>query len=264
MNRRLNTEGMVSIIIPVREKKEYIKPFFLSLFKSFRKHLDNFEVIISENSKDEEAHKGLKDMLIEDKLIGRETVLIRTPFSEGVRGAVINGVRKSKGDYICIVCADLSDRIQDINLMKEKLLRDKSDVVIGNRNHSLRMGRNNWYSLNSFLSFFGSLLIRRFINIKVHDLTNSFRLYRRRVLCDVLKEHFISVGREFSYEVLLKLIRKNCNITEVDTVWKSRMIGVSNFNYCDIFSYLFLTLKYDYQILTGSGKAGINVKRLIE
>lgn len=235
---------MISVIVPIREHRKDVPFFTKNIFELCYANLDNYELIYLENSKDSASYMWIYNFIAKGKKCNSPIRLIKTSFSKGYRRAVLEGIRQSRGDYVSVISADLADRVSDINKMMNKIKMAGVNVVIGNRNHSLCKGRNDLKSLKGFISIMGSLAIRRMLRLRVHDLTNSFRLYDRKSIENLKEGDFTFSGRVFSYELLLRLLTKGYSFAEVDTYWAKRKYGKSNFNLFDFWQYLYVTLLY--------------------
>jgi hypothetical protein len=60
-----------------------------------------------------------------------------------------------------------------------------------------------------------------------HDITNSFKMYRRAVLDDMKIES--RGGFEIGMEIVIKAFLKGYKITEVPSTWRDRTAGKSRF-----------------------------------
>jgi dolichol-phosphate mannosyltransferase len=103
-------------------------------------------------------------------------VLVQT--SKGYGGALVDGLRKSSGDYVLTLDADLSHRPQFVRDMWRS--RQCADVVIASRyvpGGTAAMPRGRRY-----LSKGLNLVFRRGISVPVRDLSSGFRLYRREII----------------------------------------------------------------------------------
>ena len=98
---------MLSILIPLRDEVENL-PHILRNFEENIKEI-NYEVIfVNDFSKD--------DTFIEAKKLSdrHKNYLVFDNKKKGLGGAINLGISHAKGDYICIVMADLSDDVNDI------------------------------------------------------------------------------------------------------------------------------------------------------
>jgi glycosyltransferase involved in cell wall biosynthesis len=150
--------------------------------------------------------------------------LAHNTMSQGFANAVITGINCARGDYVIPVMADLCDDLSTVGIMYEKM-RQGYDVVCGSR--YIRGGcRRGGPVPKALLSVVGSFLMHTLVGVPVHDVSNSFKMYRRDVLNRIALE---SRGFEISMEMLMKAHFLRCRITEVPTAWQERSRGRSSF-----------------------------------
>ena len=109
-------ENQVSIIIPTFNESENI----CSLLKSIKEHLPriNLEaIVVDDNSPDgtgkivEEYVKSMKN------IAGYSISIIHRKDKEGLSSAILDGLKKSKGDIVVVMDSDLSHPQQIIQKM---------------------------------------------------------------------------------------------------------------------------------------------------
>lgn len=71
----------------------------------------------------------------------------------------------------------------------------------------------------------------------VSDLTGSFRLYRKSVLTQLMKD-CVSKGYVFQMEIMFRARRMDCTIAEVPIVFVDRFYGQSKLGGTEIVGYL--------------------------
>ncbi len=120
--------------------------------------------------------------------------------------------------------ADLCDNPQTINKMYGRS-KEGFDIVCGSR--YMKGGRKiGGHRLKSFFSRFVGISLYLLIGIPTQDISNSFKLYRKKVLDAINIE---SKGFEISVEIPLKAYFLGYKITEIPTTWLNRKEGESKF-----------------------------------
>ena len=146
--------------------------------------------------------------------------LVKNP-TRGVLNAIKAGIAAAKGDAVLVVMADLSDDLVVVDGMLE-LMRDGYDVVCGSR--YMRGGRQLGGPLvKSLLSRAAGLSLHYVLRIPTHDITNSFKLYHRRVVESFTIES--DGGFEIGMELTLKAYLAGMRVTEVPSVWTTARPG---------------------------------------
>ena len=100
------------------------------------------------------------------------------------------------------------------------------DIVCGSR--YMKGGRQiGGPRFKKFLSKFAGISLHLLVGIPVRDITNSFKMYTKKVLEDIRIES--SGGFELGMEIVIKAYNKGYKITEVPSLWTDRQSGDSRF-----------------------------------
>ncbi|MGL5094696.1 MAG: NUDIX domain-containing protein, partial [Planctomycetia bacterium] len=144
----------------------------------------------------------------------------------GVVFAMQAGLRASRGRLgVVVTMADLSDPPERINAMVDRL-RAGDDVVGGSR--YMPGGRQiGGPLLKRTLSRASGLIAYWFTGIGVHDITNNFRAYSRRVVELVSIE--TPYGFALGLELTVKTHLRGWRVGEIPTEWRDRSAGESRF-----------------------------------
>lgn len=150
---------------------------------------------------------------------------IKNAAGRGVVGAIRTGFREAHGEAVLVIMADLSDDLAAVGPMLAKF-REGCDVVCGSR--YMPGGKQvggPW--LKGTLSKTAGLSLHWLLRFPTHDVTNSFKLYRRAFLDSVQIES--DGGFEIGLEMLVKAFAAGRKIGEVPSVWTDRVAGESRF-----------------------------------
>ena len=156
--------------------------------------------------------------------------------------ALLLGSHSASGEIIIWTMGDRADDPDTYGRIVEKI-EEGYDMVFGSR----YMLGGTWGSLDptkAFLSSRGTFLARLLFGIRVHDITNAFRGFRK-VLLDTIE--LTSSGYAISPEFALKTHLAGYKLGEVPTTYHKRVEGVSNFKlwrmsieYLKVYAFLFL------------------------
>lgn len=138
--------------------------------------------------------------------------------------ALIEGTRMAKGDIVIWTMGDLADDAKTYQRIIEKL-NDGYDMVFGSR-YMPGGSRGNLDPLKAFLSSWGTILARILFHIPVHDITNAFRGFHKKVFDEI---KLTSTGFSISPEFAIKAYFKGFKLGEVPTVYTNRVEGISSF-----------------------------------
>jgi glycosyltransferase involved in cell wall biosynthesis len=151
--------------------------------------------------------------------------LVRNAFGRGALGAIRTGFKEATGPFVLVCMADLSDDLAVVPAMLDKM-REGCDLVCGSR--YMRGGRqNSKLLLKSTLSRLAGVSLHYLAGIPTHDITNSFKMYRKDLLDRLTLES--AGGFEVGMEIVVKTFALGGKIAEVPSVFSDRAAGQSRF-----------------------------------
>lgn len=152
-------------------------------------------------------------------------VTMKNRYGRGALNAIKTGLEATSESRVVVFMADLSEDPAFINDLAAKA-DEGFDVVCGSRymKGGAQLGAPFF---KSFLSRMAGLSLHFLTGIPTHDISDSFKLYSRRVLNDITIES--SGGFEIGMEILVKAYLKGYRIAEIPVVWRDRAEGRSNF-----------------------------------
>lgn len=211
-----------SIIVPVY-KEPNIRNTLLELINTFHKKNMEFEIIVIVDSiPNDNTDEIVKNLTLENKEIKS---VIRNG-KKGVADAIKVGIENSIKDTTLIVMGDGSERPENLIKLISKMSKDY-DMVFANRfaNQSKRKS----YPIKKLIANrVCNLIIRLFFNFKSQDITNGVKVYKTKILKDLVLD---SCGFEIFVEIPLKLFLKGYkNFTEVTFSHDAGDTKYSNFS----------------------------------
>ncbi|MBI1862253.1 MAG: glycosyltransferase family 2 protein [Deltaproteobacteria bacterium] len=207
----------IDVVIPVHFEGKNIIPTLAAL-KSGVKH--PIRVLICYDT-DEDSTLAF---LNHSTASGMEIVRVKNT-GRGVHGAVITGFRYGNGRAAIMYPADDTANGDIIDTLIRELQKG-ADVVVPSR--FMRGGCMvgcPW--LKAILVRAAALTLHYVARIPVHDPTNGFRLFSRRVISEIEIES--TEGFTYSLEYLVKAHRLGLKIVEVPAKWFERKAGKSRF-----------------------------------
>ena len=149
---------------------------------------------------------------------------VKNAYGKGALNAIRTGFDAVDG-VILVSMADLSD---DYNMVDEmfKKINQGYDIVCGSRymKGGAQIG-GPWFK--KLLSRMAGVSLFYLIGISTHDITNSFKMYKKRIFNDITIES--NGGFELGIEITIKAFINGYRITEVPSVWRCRNTGKSRF-----------------------------------
>lgn len=147
-------------------------------------------------------------------------------YGRGALNAIKTGLKLAQAEYVVVTMADLSDPPSVINEMIAMAQNQGADLVCASR--YMRGGQQiGGPLLKKTMSRLAGVSLRYMIGFPTHDVTNSFKLYRRSMLEAITIES--QGGFELGMEIVVKAWQQGFSVKEVPTVWRDRTDGASRF-----------------------------------
>ena len=233
----MNTNDIeLDIIIPVFNEQDNITKV-LDVLKN--KIHSKFRILICYDFDEDNTLPAIKSHNTQDLNI--EFVKNKT---RGAHSAIVTGFEYSTAPYLLVYPAD-----DDFNahIIDDLLNKAKTgfDIVCPSR---LMPGGKMVGAplLKSLLLRTANFILYHIARIGVHDSSNGFRLFSKRIINEIKIES--TKGFTYSLELLVKAKRFNYKITEIPAVWYEREFGQSRFQvikwvpaYSRWFIYAFVT-----------------------
>ncbi len=216
----------LDIVIPVYNEGENIIPVLEQLHKDVT---TKFTVLICYDHDHDTTLKALESYKpdFEIKYVKNEKT--------GPHGAVLSGFKASTAEAILVFPADDTYNTEIIDPLMNRF-REGYDLVVPSR--FMRGGKmEGCPALKSFLVRLSAFSLYHFARLPVHDPTNGFRLFSRKIINQIVIES--TLGFSFSLELLVKCHRLRWKIAEIPAAWYERRKGKSRFRIAKwLFEYL--------------------------
>ncbi|MBF0587434.1 glycosyltransferase family 2 protein [Prosthecochloris sp. N3] len=200
----------LSVVIPVMNEEESIKPLFDALEASLQS-IDHEIILVDDGSTDrtvatirEHAPENAR-LLVFNKNYGQTTALAA-------------GIDHAEGEFIATMDGDLQNDPADIPMMMRHLKEHDLDVVAGRR-----AGRKDGMLLRKIPSKIANALIRTLTDVHISDYGCTLKLFRR----DVAKNLGLYGELHRFIPVLVRLY--GANMAEVDVRHHARRFGTSKY-----------------------------------
>ena len=155
---------------------------------------------------------------------GLDLKLVRNP-KRGVVNAIKTGLRKAEENYLLVTMADMSDDYSVVDDMCDLMVKGY-DVVCGSR--YMKGGKQiGGPVIKKTISRIAGVSLKYVAGIPTHDITNSFKLYRKKILdtIDIQSDG----GFEIGMELVVKAHFSGFKVAEIPCVWMDRQEGKSRF-----------------------------------
>ncbi len=149
---------------------------------------------------------------------------VKNKYGQGVLKAIRTGFDVADG-IVLVVMADSSDDLSVVDAMYRKINLGY-DIVCGSR-YMKGGAQVDGPRLKGLLSRTAGLSLCWITGIPTHDISNSFKMYRKSVLNTIQIES--RGGFEIGMEIVVKAFLRGYKITEVPSTWRDRTAGKSRF-----------------------------------
>ena len=223
----------ISIVIPAKNEQESLPIVLDGVLKLKLRDYEIVVVVDESSDKTSEVADSYAKKYKSIKIIRRKSQI------KGFGAAIKDGTRNAKGKYIVWLMSDNSDDLSTIPEFIECL--KQYDMVFGSR--YMKGSSNDLSALKSFLSFGYSSAAKLLFNLKVNDITNAFRAFKKHVFDNIeIESNNFAVSPEFAIKAHLK----GYKLGQVPTAYKSRQAGVAKssiikmgISYVKLFKYKF-------------------------
>lgn len=210
----------VSIVTPAYNEEDNLPILVKNLQGLIKRKKLNAEIMLVDDNSTDSTPK-VCDMLMKKY---NNVFTIHRVENRGMGNTLLEGTREASGDVIVWVMGDLSDDLNTIPKFLQKI-KNGCDVVFGSR--YMEGGSSGDLSpFKAILSGGFTRLSRIFIGIKVHDITNAFRAFRKEVINFIKLE---STDFAISPEFALKTHLAGFKLCEVPTTYSNRKKGITKF-----------------------------------
>lgn len=212
-------EPRLSLVCPVYDEAENIERTLDALAASIR---TPFELLVVYDKDDDTTLPVVRRIQDRHSFPIR---LVKNAFGRGVPQAIRTGFAEARADAVLVVMADLADDLSIVDRMYA-VFEQGFDVVCGSR-YMKGGAQIGGPRLKGLLSRTAGVSLHVLLGVPTHDVTNSFKMYRRSFLESVKIES--TNGFEIGLELLAKAWVLGRRIAEIPSVWRDRTAGQSRF-----------------------------------
>ncbi|MBS3175087.1 glycosyltransferase family 2 protein [Candidatus Woesearchaeota archaeon] len=203
----------LSIIIPAyNEEKRIIKTLDSYYDFFYKKFKDNFELVVIPNNCKDATPEIAKNFAKKYK----NCKVYNIPYFVGKGGAVIEGFKKSKGEFAGFVDADLSTDSDAFYDLYNNI--DNYDAIIASRwMKGAKIGTRQPL-IRRIASRVFNLLIRIMFGLRISDSQCGAKLFKRKSIIKVI-DKLVTTRWAFDVDLLYLLKRNGFAIKEIPTTW---------------------------------------------
>ena len=224
----------ISVVIPVLDEEQSIKPLFEKLSAQLNSLHKNYEVIFVDDGSTDKTFAEVKKLHDEHPDIVR---VIRFRRHFGKTPALVAGFSRCRGEVIFTMDGDLQDDPEEIPSFLAKL-DEGYDLVSGWKFPRLDP------ITKTFPSRIFNAMVSTMTGVHLHDINNGFKAYRR----EVIEDSHLKLYGEFHRFIPVMAHWRGFRIAEIKVRHHPRKFGTSKFGakrfargLIDLLNVLFLT-----------------------
>ena len=231
---------MLDIVVPVYNERENIENLLNQIESRIK---TNKRLTIVYDCEDDNTLPVVKEIRSKYNF---PICLKKNIYGRGALNAIKTGLHTFESNVALVLMADLSDSLEVVDQMYNKIVKEDNHLVCGSR--YIAGGKQYGGSfIKKTLSRLAGVSLHWAIGIATHDITNSFKMYHKAVIESIQIES--TGGFEIGMEITVKAYLNGYRITEVPSSWYDRTAGESRFQ---LFRWLPFYLKWYLFALRGS------------
>lgn len=205
--------NLLSVVIPLKDERENVRPLFEKLRDALR-GVTRWEVVFV----DDGSGDGTFDVLTELASVDRRVKVVRLRRNFGQAAATQAGFDAAAGDVIATMDGDVQNDPADLPMMLAKL-DEGFDAVLG-----LREKRQDKFLLRKVPSLSANWLIRKVLGVPFKDFGCALRVVRREFIDG------LSLYGEMHRFITALLIQQGAKVAQVPVRHHPRTAGQSKYN----------------------------------
>jgi len=162
----------ISVVVPVRDENENIKPFLQRTENVLNAIGKSYEIIFALDPSSDNTEKVILDEIKRNKNI--KLLVFSRQF--GQPAATIAGILNCKGSYCVIIDVDLQDPPEVIEQLYKKIVSGYEVV------YAKRKNRKGETIFKKIISSFGYFLINKLSDVPIPKDTGDYRIITRKVI----------------------------------------------------------------------------------
>jgi len=162
----------ISIVVPVRDESENIKPFLQRTEKILNSIGKTYEIIFSLDPSSDNTEKVILEEIEKNKNI--KLLVFSRRF--GQPAATIAGILNCKGSYCVVIDVDLQDPPEIIEQLYKKIIAGYEVI------YAKRKNRKGETIFKKIISSFGYFLINKLSDVRIPKDAGDYRIISRKVI----------------------------------------------------------------------------------
>lgn len=206
----------LTVLAPCYNEAKNLPELVSRLLNVFEKRAITGEIVLVDDASTDDTREVMQKLADEHSNI----TLVFHSRNGGIAKAWKSGLAAAKGEFVCLIDADLQNLPEDVWRLYREIKFTNADMVQGHRSSIGRL-KDSRYILSRGLNNFLNLVF----GMKLRDNKSGFVIAPREVLLDALR-----FRGKYAYPntfIAVSAHAKGYSIREVETLFQNRMMGVS-------------------------------------
>ena len=169
----------LSLVVPCYNEEANIKLFFNEVNSVFLCNVDDYEFVFVNDGSTDKTFENLKELYEENSAYNIQVLSFSRNF--GKESAMYAGLKAAKGDYVCIIDADLQQSPEVVLQMLQEIEKDDSIDCVA----AYQEERNEGALLSNLKTAFYTI-INKLAEVDFVNGASDFRLFNRKMVDAVL------------------------------------------------------------------------------
>lgn len=181
---------LVSIVVPAYKQEKTIKKDIENIYEVMSSTRWDFEIVVVVDGFVDKTYQNAK------KIIKKNIRVYGYEQNNGKGYAIRYGMARAKGDVISFIDAGMEINPNGISLLLEHMEWYKADIIVGSKRHPA--SKVAYPFLRKIYSWGYFILIKTLFGLKIKDTQAGLKVYRRKVLEDVLPR---LVVKQYAFDI---------------------------------------------------------------
>ncbi|MBI5641951.1 MAG: glycosyltransferase [Deltaproteobacteria bacterium] len=205
-----SSDGKLSVIMPAYNEGEHIRRNIGETWKTLERVWGDFEIIVVDD--------GSRDNTYEEAMAAASlpnVAVIRYDVNRGKGGALKEGFKAAKGDYVAFLDADLDLHPSQIPALFKAMKDNKAEAVIGSKHHP--SSSLNYPVFRRIISRVYAIALKILFRLPVRDTQTGLKIFSYEVLRRVFPR-IVCTRYAYDLEILANVNRLGYRIVEAPVV----------------------------------------------
>ena len=169
----------LSLVVPCFNEEDNVERFFSEVNNVFLCNVDDYEFVFINDGSEDNTYKKLKEIYENNSAYNIQVLSFSRNF--GKESGIYAGLKAAKGDYVCIIDADLQQRPEVVLEMLNEIEKDDEIDCVA----AYQEERNEGAVLTKFKSAFYTI-INKLAEVDFVNGASDFRLLNRKMVDAIL------------------------------------------------------------------------------